>query len=150
MSAVASADPEADEPFSAATRSGQLIREIEADLGAVECYYTNLVKCLPLTDGKLRYPTRKELEACFSNFELELKKLSPEKVVLFGKQVSDFVAGQLGLTFSKRGAGHFEFGTAHVGGIDYLSASHPSYVLIYKRRHLDQYRQGIGTFIASR
>ena len=143
LSAVASIETE-DEPFSAATRSGQLIREIGEGL---DCYYTNLVKCLPLKDGKLRYPTERELEVCFGNFELELKTLNPGKVVLLGKQVSEFVADKLSLKFKRAKAGDLEFQTARVEAVEYLSAYHPSYVLIYRRRQLDHYKRGIISFI---
>jgi uracil-DNA glycosylase len=145
LSAVASTEV-GDEPFSASTRSGQLMREIGEGF---DCYYTNLVKCLPLKDGKLRYPTEKELEVCFGNFELELQSLGPRKVVLLGKQVSDFVAGRLGLRFKGAKVGDLEFQTARLGGTEYLSAYHPSYVLIYRRRQLEEYKSSIFSFITS-
>ena len=120
------------------------MREIGEGL---DCYYTNLVKCLPLMDGKLRYPTEPELDVCFGNYELELRTLGPRKVVLLGKQVSEFVASRMGLRFRRMKAGDLEFETAQAGIIEYLSAYHPSYVLIYKRRQLDDYKRSILSFI---
>ncbi len=139
-------DPLKNEPFSSATRSGGLLREIAAEMRRVSIYYTNLVKCLPLRHDKIRYPNRGEMELCFRNYRAELSALMPRKVVLFGQQVSSFVADKLELTFpaSER---DFEFPVARVGNVEYLSAYHPSYVLVYKRRKLDLYKSRIAEFI---
>lgn len=122
------------------------MREIAAQLGASDCYFTNLVKCLPLSaNGKIRYPTQRELEVCFHNYSKELKTLSPEKVILLGRQVSQFVAAQLQLDLRPIGAGE-GFGCGYGAGIEFLSAHHPSYVLVYRRRGVEDYKRQILAF----
>ena len=146
LSAVPTAQVDQEEPFSASTRSGNLLREVASELTSVRVYYTNLVKCLPLRDDKIRYPLRSELELCFSNYKAELTQLVPSKVVLFGKQVSGFIAEKLKLRFEPS-KGDFDFPVARRGTVEYLSAFHPSYVLVYKRRKLDLYKQRIAAFL---
>lgn len=146
LSAVRSTQPDHDEPFAASTRSGKLLRDIVDELDGPRVYYTNLVKCLPLWQDRIRYPLRSELELCFSHYTAELANLSPTKVVLFGRQVSNFIADKLNLQF-RRPRGEFEFPVAQLGGVELLSAHHPSYVLVYKRRKLDLYKRRIAAFL---
>lgn len=145
LSAVATEQASHDEPFSEHTRSGGLLRQVAGDLAVTTVYYTNLVKCLPLHEGRIRYPRRSELELCFKNYQRELGTFLPRKVVLFGKQVSEFIAAKLQLNFgsSRR---DFDFPVAHRDGVQYLAAYHPSYVLVYKRRHLALYKRRIADF----
>lgn len=70
----------------------------------------------------------------------------PRKVILFGRQVSDFVATKLNLEFGAQ-SGEFDFPIATSGDIQYLSAYHPSYVLVYKRRKLDLYKSALRNFV---
>lgn len=147
LSAVASECVDSDRPFSPATRSGRLLRDIEEDLGHTDVYFTNLVKCLPLRDGKIRYPSNRELEACFPNYDLELRELAPVRVVLLGRQVSGFVASKLGLEFVPVRALGLEGQIAQVGDVQYLSTYHPSYVLVYRRRRLAEYKASICAFV---
>lgn len=146
LSAVPTTHVDKDEPFSPSTRSGSLLREIEGELKSERIYYTNLVKCLPLRDKKIRYPLRSEMEFCFKNYKTELAQLIPKKVVLFGKQVSDFVAEKLKLQFVPSGA-DFDFPIARLGTVEFLAAYHPSYVLVYKRRKLETFRRRITAFL---
>ncbi len=150
LSAVSSSRVDLDEPFSAATRSGQLMRELEVYLGSAACYYTNLVKCLPLhSNGKIRYPTTAELEACFENYQLEVDSLLPRKIVLLGRQVADFVTRKLGLEFVSSAERGFGFRRASTAKTEYLAAHHPSYILIYKRRRIEEYKRGLRAFVES-
>ena len=65
---------EDDIPLSPNTKSGLLIKSIEDRCDNVITYKTNLVKCLPLNDDeKLRYPNRKEVDACFENLTPSLE-----------------------------------------------------------------------------
>lgn len=146
LSAVRSERPAQDEPFSAATRSGKLLREISGGLEGAKVYYTNLVKCLPLRGQNIRYPLRSELNFCFKNYQAELKNLLPRKVVLFGRSVSEFIEEKLQLRF-RAGRGEFDFPIASAGGVEYLSAYHPSFVLVYRRRKLDLYQRRIAAFL---
>jgi uracil-DNA glycosylase len=146
LSAVPTPQVHLSEPFDLSTRSGKLVREIARVQTSVHVYYTNLVKCLPLRDDRIRYPLRSELEFCFGNYKAELARLVPTKVVLFGRQVSDFVAEKFRLRF-RRSNGEFDFPVARRGTVEYLSAVHPSYVLVYKRRKLDLYKKRIASFL---
>lgn len=148
LSAVPIAQVDREEPFSPNTRSGKLLREIASELTTVTVYYTNLVKCLPLRHDKIRYPFRSELELCFRNYRAELAQYLPSKVVLFGKQVSEFIAEKLNLHFHTPRT-DFDFPVARKGAVEYLSAHHPSYVLVYKHRKLDLYKRRIATFLES-
>lgn len=113
---------------------------------APKVYYTNLVKCLPLHEGRIRYPHRSELELCFKNYKAELAQFVPRKVVLFGRQVSQFIAAKLHLRFGDSSR-DFDFPIAARAGVEYLAAYHPSYVLVYKRRKVDLYKRRIAEFL---
>lgn len=146
LSAVPTPDVQSEEPFSASTRSGRLLREIAGDTSSTTIYYTNLVKCLPLREDRIRYPSRTELNLCFRNYSVELAQLLPQKVVLFGQLVSDFVTHKLGLKFTATSR-EFDFPMARRGNVTFLSAYHPSYVLVYKRRRVQLYKQRIAEFV---
>lgn len=147
LSAVPTAEVDQEEPFSPTTRSGKVVREIAGELSNATVYYTNLVKCLPLRHHKIRYPLRSELEHCFRFYKEELAQFNPAKVVLFGKQVTDFIAGKLKLHF-RSARRDFDFPVARIGAVEYLAAYHPSYVLVYRHRRLDQYKQRVAAFLA--
>ncbi len=106
-----------------------------------------MVKCLPLKGEKIRYPTANEMSACFSNFQLEIQTINPNKLVLFGKQVSEFVTGRLPIEpRSKCIEGGFSLSVSE--NYQILSAPHPSYMLVYRRKFLDGYIETIRRFIS--
>lgn len=126
-------------PLSAETRSGALIEKIEIPLREnITFYKTNLVKCLPLRNDKIRYPLRKEMEKCCPNFEEELNTFQPSVVFLLGKQVASFVLKRFlnqEFTLSKE----FKYEQFTIGEITYIPVHHPSYILVYKRKNIDNY-----------
>jgi DNA polymerase len=126
-------------PLSNETRSGALIEQIEIPLRRnVTFYKTNLVKCLPLKGDKIRYPLRKEMEKCSSNFEDELDMFRPLVVFLLGKQVASFVLKKFSkqeFTLSKS----FKYEQFTIGNITFIPVHHPSYILVYKRKNVDEY-----------
>jgi uracil-DNA glycosylase family 4 len=86
--------PEDEEklPLSPYTRSGALINKIEQPfINEISFYKTNIVKCLPLNNNKIRYPFKHEMEKCYPNLETEIEILNPSFVFLLGKQVATFV-----------------------------------------------------------
>jgi len=88
LSAVQFNEEEEKRPLSSNTRSGALIEEIERPFtNEISFYKTNIVKCLPLKENKIRYPLEHEMEKCFPNFEIELAEQNPSIVFLLGKQV---------------------------------------------------------------
>ena len=130
-------------PLSHRTPTGSLIQSIEQPfLDKLSFYKTNLVKCVPLQKDKIRYPLEHEMEKCFPNFKWEIEHLTPSTVFLLGKQVSNFVFKNLSNhkpEFNER----FIYSSYLIGGVNFIPVHHPSYILIYKRKQLDQYINGI-------
>jgi uracil-DNA glycosylase len=78
------------------------------------------------------------MEKCFSNFEWELENLKPTTVFLLGKQVATFIM--------KRFANEkpmlddaFHYTRFNFRNIRFIPIHHPSYILVYKRKILDEY-----------
>lgn len=139
LSAVAFSEEEDRVPLSPKTRSGALIAEIENGFRDQRFFYkTNLVKCLPLKENKIRYPIAKEMEKCFPNLRLEIDDLGPSIVFLLGKQVASFVLSKIGVTDFSLDE-DFSYKGFKEGGIIYVPIHHPSYVLIYKRKNVERY-----------
>ncbi|MCL4393715.1 MAG: uracil-DNA glycosylase family protein, partial [Chloroflexi bacterium] len=111
--------------------------------------FTNAVKCLPLKDGKIRYPAKSEMESCFPNFEMELNEYSPSKLVLFGNQVSNFIINSLGASLDNEQPidGVSLYSTSR---FSIMVAPHPSYMLIYKRKNIDWYIDSIRRFCSGK
>lgn len=136
--------PEGGIPLSPDTASGKLIREVEATCG-VTGYKTNLVKCLPLRDGKLRYPDREEMSRCFPNLLYELSVVSPKIVFLLGTKVAGLVSEKLGLRFEKQAG--YEYKGTEYQGILFVPVHHPSYISVYKKSERDNYVSAISKII---
>jgi uracil-DNA glycosylase family 4 len=149
LSAVPFEEEEEKLPLSPLTRSGSLVHSIEAPFRTrLSFYKTNLVKCAPLQEEKIRYPLAHEMEKCFSNFEFELEHLRPKTVFLLGKQVADFVSRKLDLPKLTLSAS-YQYESVKLGRIRFVPVHHPSYVLIYKRKSLHDYVEGIQRIIVS-
>jgi len=143
LSAVQFNDDEEKLPLSPLTRSGALIDEIENPLrDEIIFYKTNLVKCVPLKDEKIRYPLEHEMEKCFPNFDYELGKMQPSVVFLLGKQVASFVMKRLGIN-SVELPDNFDYSTFEISDITFVPIHHPSYMLVYKRKSINKYKQSI-------
>ncbi len=127
------------------TKSGNLIRQAFTEHENKFTYYTNLVKCLPLSNNKIRYPSRSEMQACFTNLENEIDTLKPNKVVLLGKKVSSFVTNQLKINMMQMSS-NLSYSLGSNCGIDYLEVYHPSYVSIYKRKYTEEYTRLLSGF----
>jgi len=130
-------------PLSPLTRSGALIGNIEESLSDYFSFYkTNIVKCLPLKEGKIRYPLEHEMEKCFPNFEFEVNTLKPKIVFLLGKQVSTFVMNKLdNKNFSLSDT--FNYTIYNIGDTIFVPIHHPSFILIYKRKFIENYIDSI-------
>lgn len=130
-------------PLSPHTRTGSLIDTIESPLRKeINFYKTNLVKCLPLKNGKIRYPSDYEMEKCFLNFKYELKELKPSIVFLLGKQVSSFIMKKVNIIDFKLSES-FRYQIIYFDGILFVPIHHPSYILIYKRKIIHKYIKSI-------
>lgn len=144
LSAVQFDDGMEQLPLSSFTRTGALINTIEETLKEeISFYKTNLVKCVPLKEnGKIRYPIEHEMEKCFSNFQYELNELKPSVVFLLGKQVASFVMKKMGvkeIAFPE----DYKYKAVFVNGTFFVPVHHPSFMLVYKRKQLDNYIKSI-------
>lgn len=125
------------EPLANNTNTGKIIEMIE-DKIKYKTYKTNLVKCLPLNeDNKLRYPTLLEKNACYNNFELEIKNLKPKIIILLGSEVADYIAMKLNVEIAKPINYNFKF--SKYDDIFYIHVYHPSYIYVYKQKELNLY-----------
>lgn len=138
LSAVRVNDVLTARPLSSDTRSGKLVEEIESRLSDLSFYRTNLVKCLPESLGKIRYPTTSEMKSCSPHLANEVDNLSPRVVLLLGKQVAGHVLKRLDLdqpVFDK----DFHYRASMIGNTAYIPVHHPSFVLVYRRRDIASY-----------
>ena len=109
------------EPFDKTTNSGKIINEIINCLDC-ECFKLNLVPFAPLNKfGKLRYPTKEEIQKSLNQFKKTIKRLNPDCIVGLGITVNNELK-KIGeyqniLIFEK----------------------HPSYIYVYKKTYLEQY-----------
>lgn len=143
LSAVAFEEGEERLPLSPLTPSGSLIHAVEAPIrNQFSFYKTNLVKCAPLKEDKLRYPLSHEMEKCFPNFKWELDNLQPQTAFLLGRQVADFVFKKFGLPKASLNA-NFHYQSFVIGSTRFVPIHHPSYILVYKRKQLEAYTRRI-------
>ena len=139
LSAVQFEADEEKKPLAAHTRSGALIHTIEESFSnEISFYKTNLVKCVPLKSNKIRYPLEHEMEKCYPNFEDEINDLTPSIVFLLGKQVATFVLKKLSIKEFRLDE-NFNYTLFDVNNIVYIPVHHPSFVLVYKRKYLNDY-----------
>ncbi len=129
-------------PLSNSTNTGKLIAEIEKKNNNVNFYKTNLVKCLPIKDQKIRYPKKEEMKSCFGHLTEEIEEFKPKIVFLLGKQVADFVSEK-----NSELSSTYDYDTVKKNNVIYVSVHHPSYILVYKRKELDAYIRGISKII---
>lgn len=139
LSAVQFENHEQKEPLAAHTPSGALIHRIEEPFKSEIAFYkSNLVKCVPIKDNKIRYPSEQEMEKCYPNLEVEINELGPSVVFLLGKQVSTFILKKQSVKkFSLNE--NFEYECFEIDDITYIPIHHPSFVLVYKRKQLERY-----------
>lgn len=143
LSAVKVDSVKKERPLSSTTNSGKLISEIEQKNKKIDFYKTNLVKCLPLENGKIRYPNKSEMRACCKHLTSEISEFKPKLVFLLGKQVSDFVTEDKTIKYSE----DFKYNAYVKGDTTYVPVHHPSYILVYKRKQVDAYISGISHVI---
>ena len=129
-------------PLSPTTNSGMLIQKVEELCPNIGIYKTNLVKCVPLDDdGKLRYPTKEEINHCFENLLVELQEIKPKIVFLLGNKVISTIESHMKVKFSKWDG--FDFQYKKINGIYYIPIQHPSYIYVYKRKQIEEYVNAI-------
>lgn len=145
LSAVKTSDNR-DIPLSNNTNSGKLINSIEYFIPEKSFHKTNLVKCLPLKNDKIRYPTIKEMKNCFFNLEKEINYLKPNYIFLLGKQVASFILNHYGIKEYSLND-EFDYNFFNINSYKFIPIHHPSFILIYKRKKLQKYIDGIEAII---
>lgn len=148
LSAVKVSNTDKEIPLSSNTNSGKLIDCVEKNNKEYSFYKTNLVKCLPLENNKIRYPKNIEMELCFHNLQIEIKSSKPKVVFLLGKMVSDFVMRFENIIFPKLDD-NFKYQYLAYNNIYYVPIHHPSYILIYKRKFIEKYLNNISELLTA-
>lgn len=145
VSAVKIKEQMIKKPLGKDTRSGKVIYEIE-ELAKVITYKSNIVKCLPLDkNNAIRKPSKAEMKCCYENYinEINIKKIY--RVVLLGREVSEFILDKK-INFPKL-EDKFTYEYIEKDGIKYLAVHHPSYMLRMKKDIRDRYKEVIADFI---
>lgn len=133
-------------PLSPETNTGKIIQKIEGICNGISTYKTNLVKCLPLTEQqKLRYPNMREIDCCFEHLISEIHEMSPKIVFLLGEKVYSSVGKHLKIEFEKWDG--FKYRYREYKGVYYIPIHHPSYIYVYKRRHVEEYIESVAKII---
>jgi len=134
------------EPLSEETLSGKIISEVEAKLRAVsECSIfvrDNLVQNPPLTDGKLRYPTQKEMKSEWGSFEKRMVKKKSNVIILLGKLVAEFFKEMRNIRMVACASADgrlLKWTGVDENGLLVLAVAHPSYVGVYARKRIKDY-----------
>jgi len=138
LSAVKVEDIKKEIPLSTKTNSGKLIDSIEATIGDIRFYKTNVVKCLPLKENKIRYPNKKEMSDCYGHLVNEIRVLQPNVGFLLGKIVYNFIAKKEKIHISNLNS-NFDYKELILFGTTVVPIHHPSYIQIYKRRQVVNY-----------
>ena len=145
LSAVKISDSQ-DIPLSPNTNTGKLIHSIELFFQNKSFYKTNLVKCLPLANDKIRYPSAKEMTCCVSHLKDEIQLFKPKLIFLLGKQVATFVLREFGVldyTLNE----DFDYSSYAFGNTLFVPIHHPSFILVYKRKRLQEYIKSVEKII---
>jgi len=147
LSAVKVDDVEKDIPLSSKTNSGKLIDSIEDAAGNIQFYKTNLVKCLPLKENKIRYPNSKEMSDCYGHLVNEIDGFRPKVIFLLGMKVYDFISKKENAHISCLNQ-DFDYEELSMFGTTVVPIHHPSYILIYKRRWVESYISAVSGLCA--
>lgn len=116
------------EPLDVSTKSGQLINEIDSD-----AYKTNICRFAPLDEnGKLRYPTKEELDLGAISLFKELEKVGASKVFLLGTQVQKAIERLKNVKLEM-------YKPVEIKGIEFIYVFHPAYIMTYKQGYKEEY-----------
>ncbi len=130
---------QSETPLDETTNSGSIIKQIENEI-KTQVYKTNIVKCVPLNNNKLRYPNKIEMDSCYNNFLTEIKKLNPKIIFLLGNQVTKFIENKNNIILKNNQI-------FKINNIYYISIKHPSYIYVYKRKEINIYIEKIKNII---
>ena len=109
--------------FCPSSNSGKIITMIEERLQGQKILKYNLYPWVPLDDTKkLRYPNKQEKAEWWKILLKIIKEKQPTHIILFGKEVSNFIKKQ---EFTNKGK--------------IIETKHPSYIRSYKRKEIKDY-----------
>jgi len=87
------------------------------------------------------------MERCYANFEDELAAMKPKLVFLLGKQVASFIYDKVGGGLVEL-SDDFHFSSFSYEGTTFVPVHHPSFILVYKRKFITEYTEGIQQYIS--
>jgi uracil-DNA glycosylase family 4 len=130
-------------PLCIESNTGKIVSNIESELFGHTFYKTNAVKCPPLGDNnKLRYPTKLELEVCFSNLEYEISIVRPKVIILLGEKTSSFFYDKMNIIKTDNEI-PYKYIPNYINGTAVISVEHPSFIRIYRYKERHNYEKGI-------
>lgn len=130
-----------EEPLSLCTNSGVLIHKIINKTADLRHYKTNLVKCVPLKENKLRYPNKGEIEACINHIDIEIKELQPKIIFLLGGKVIEAIEKHYNIKINKWT--DFSYKETIYKNTIFVGIHHPSYISVYKKKNISNYIENI-------
>jgi DNA polymerase len=115
--------------------SGRRIRDLMADVGHGDAYYTNAVKCFPPDgEGSNREPTAEERANCRPHLRTELEQVDPHTVVTTGKHATESVLALEGKKFERFLDSVLEPVGCPGLGVRVVPILHPSYQEVWRER----------------
>lgn len=134
-------------PLSIQTNTGSIINQIELNVkNSATFYKTNLVKCLPLSKDKIRYPKTSEMEQCYPFLQREINLFKPNIVFLLGKQVGSFILKKYG-EHEPYFESSFKYTEYSFNNFTFFPIHHPSYIFVYKRKRILDYITAVSSLI---
>ena len=133
------------------TKTGYVVQQIINRLPSAQVIRTNLVRTPPLTkDGKLRYPSKSEMVLGWNELRNEVHQTCPQLIVTLGCQVSSFLISQMGIQPTRlQLPPDFSYkDQTLLSLLPILPVHHPSFVLIYRRKHLENYMDNVADSIS--
>ena len=113
------------------------INEIEEQINTFG-YKTNLVNFATIdNNGKLRYPTNKEIDDYWDNLNKTIKTYNPQKILLLGNIVIKKFEKEFKIKMDDK---FIEYKT---GYISFIPIYHPSYICVYKKKEIKYYQDKI-------
>lgn len=138
---------DSDIPLDENFTSGKLVKKVTQELAEYTHHKTNLVNYAPLDEnGKLRYPTKKEIRASFEQLQILIEQLRPKIIIALGGLVVSSLGEMFNIEINTPKG--FEYQVME-GVFSIISVQHPSYISIYKRKHIDKYISGIVNSVRS-
>ena len=86
------------------------------------------------------------MDKCYPNLKDEIATLKPTKIFLLGTQVAQFILSKYLINTNTLNE-HFNYELYVLNNIVLIPIHHPSFVLIYRRKNIDNYIKGVSKLI---